>query len=446
MSEVIVAKAGGTSNATSEAVLQSLEWAEQSDIFVVSAPGVIKGADEPKVTRLLEGGYKQYVKSGEVDASVPEKITERFDAIVRGLGKTAELSRWVDDIAPRVVRATSTSHHAASMLGERLQAELYSRFDYTLLDPASAPHDLGSDPVAWRGWLSETIKKGTRYVLPGNTTKIGNELFTFDTGGSDISGGLAAYGIDADLHLNLTDGPAMSADPNLIDIDRLAHIDHMLYSEARELGRNGTGLVHPAALVPLMIAGSTPTEIRSTFDRNTPYTTLDNDYVRANHRSHGIIALSLMRDVAIHSVYEPGMAESVGRLAELDRSLAEKGIAIVDSQGNGVDGQNYYTAGGETAAAAEDALRSVVRYGHVWTRKNIDLITMVGYNLGHRLIDSIFEFAYNGGIDAQAWQAEGHDLSHGQHSLRISVSRDDSEAVLSALHTTHIEQRPVTKQ
>ena len=45
MSEVIVAKAGGTSNATPEAVQQSLDWAEQSNVFVVSAPGKLKDVD-----------------------------------------------------------------------------------------------------------------------------------------------------------------------------------------------------------------------------------------------------------------------------------------------------------------------------------------------------------------------------------------------------------------
>lgn len=439
MSEVIVAKAGGTSNATSEAVEQSLRWAEQADVFVVSAPGKISGSDGPKVTDLLLESHQQYMANGDVESAITDGITERFQAIANGLGSATVSSTWVDSISPRVQEAASHSEHAASMLGERLQAEIYRSLGFTLLDPGRAPHDLGSDPDAWRNWLESTFVKGTKYVLPGNTTRVAGQLVTFDRGGSDISGGLAAYGVRADLNLNLTDGAAMSADPRLIGNKRVQPISHMLYAEARELGRNGTGLVHPAAMVPLM-RGDIPTEIRSTFVPNQPPTLLDNDVRHAKHRMGNVIALSLMRDVAIHSIYEPGMAEAIGRLAEYDTSLASRGVAIVDAQGNGVDGQKYFTEG-RHADLAKRALQDVIRHGTVETKSNVDLITMVGYELNYRLVDTIFELVVNGGINAKKWQQQGHDLSHGQHSLRISVDHEDSTTVFDQLHALHIEQR-----
>lgn len=447
MSEVIVAKAGGSSNATAESVQQSLEWAEQSDIFVVSAPGKIKGWDGQKVTDLLLDSRKEYIREGTVSGKTSDEITARYYDIATGLGSDTMSSRWIDSIAPKVQETARQSEDAVSMLGERLQAEIYEALDFVMLDPGRSDFDLGSNPDAWRDWLQATVQPGIRYVLPGNTTRVNGRLVTFDRGGSDISGGLAAYGIEADLNLNLTDGPAKSADPGIYENDeqwaaRLRHIDHMLYVEGRELGRNGTGLVHAAAMVPLLRA-NIPTYVRSTAELSGPYTTLDNDTERAKHREGNVIALSLMKDVAIHTVYEPGMAEAVGRLAEFERCLAAKEIALVDSQGSGVDAQKYFTEGKEAAVAAREALSQMVRHGEVTTKDNVDLITLVGYNLGSRVVDNFFDFVLNSGVDAQGWQHEDHDLSHGLHSFRVSVSSDQSRKVFDVLHALHIEQRPI---
>ena len=442
MSESLVAKAGGTSNASAINVLQSMEWAEQADIFVVSAPGELENSGDKvdKVTDLLLKARKQYVDQGIVSSEIAEQITGRYAAIVEGLGELSLPVGWLDDIKPRFEQSVRYSDDAASMLGERLQAELYQAKGFTLLDPSRSQQDLGDDPEAWRGWLSSMFTKGNRYVLPGNTTKLGGQLVTFDRGGSDISGGLAAYGIEADKNLNLTDGSAMSADPRLIGSPRLQHIGHMLYEEGRELGRNGTGLLHPAAMVPLMI-GNIPTEIRSTFDPTQLPTLLDNDYERASKRNGQVIALSLMRDVVIHQIHEPGMAEATGRLAAFEMSLAEQGIPIIDSQGDGVDGQKYFVDAKHNHAARM-TLEDVIKHGKIDTKDGVDLITMVGFNLHLKLIDHMVDLIFNSSIDAKHWQTQRHDLSHGKHSLRVGVDQGSSSRIFDRLHAHFLELQP----
>lgn len=439
MSEVIVAKAGGTSNATAEAVEQSLEWAEQSDIFVVSAPGKLEGSDTPKVTDLLLSARDEYEHTGSVLAQTAESITERFADIVNGLGHLSLPAHWVDYIRPRVEESARQSKDAASMLGERLQAEIYQALGYTLLDPGMSHINLGSDPDAWRAWLSGELTKGRRCVLPGNTTRVGGNLVTFDRGGSDISGGLAAFGIRADLNLNLTDGQARSADPKLIKPKmRLRPIGHMLYAEGRELGRNGTGLVHAAAMVPLMI-GNIPTEIRSTFDKNQAPTVLDNNFSRARSRAGQVLALSLMRNMNIVQVDEPGMAEAVGRLADFDNHLADRRVPLIDSQGAGVDSQRFFVEA-RHGDAARAALKKAIRPGgSVLTKeRGVDLVTLAGFELERNLVGIIARMARAGILDDK-WQQQGHDLSHGNHSIRISVDRQQGDAVLDILHREFIE-------
>jgi aspartate kinase len=300
MSEYIVAKTGGTSNRDAQAVERSLEWAEQADIFVASAPGEVNqpGLSAPKVTDMLLEAHRMYQTRQFVPAALSEAITARYADIVEGVGQTSLPSNWLGLISSRINQAVQLPEaDTASMLGERLQAEIYESLGFTLLDPMDSLHDLGNNPDAWHGWLDQAFVPGKKYILPGNTTKLDGELVTFSRGGSDISGGLAAYGIGASKYLNLTDDSAFSANPRLFKANersRLRRINHLLYEEARELGRNGTGLVHAAAMVPLMI-GDIPTEVRSTFNRDASATLLDNDIERARQRSGQVVALSYGR-------------------------------------------------------------------------------------------------------------------------------------------------------
>lgn len=439
MSELIVAKAGGTSNATAAAVEQSLEWAEQSDIFVVSAPGKLPDSDAPKVTDLLLSARDEYERTGGVLAATSESITARFADIVQGLGQISLSSQWVSHIGPRIEESARHSKDSASMLGERLQAEIYAALGFQILDPGRAPANMGTDPDEWKAWLSGEFKSGRPYVLPGNTTTWNGHLVTFDRGGSDISGGLAAYGISADLHRNLTDGQARSADPRLIKPnERLSSVDHMLYAEGRELGRNGTGLVHPAAMVPLML-GNIPTEIRSTFNRDQPLTYLDNNEKRAKDRAGQVLALSLMRNMNVIEIDEPGMAEAVGRLAVFDKLLADMCIPLVDSQGAGVDSQRFFVEA-KHGDAALAALQSIVsNRDTVYTKeRGVDLVTLVGYKLERKLVEIIGRMA-QAGILNDRWGQQEHDLSHGSHSIRISVDAKQGGAVLDRLHQQFIE-------
>ncbi len=439
MSEFLVAKAGGTSNATAEAVQQSMYWAEQSNVFVVSAPGKI--SDEPegdKVTILLLRGHDEYMdpQVGEVSKFVTDVVADRYFAIRRGLGQKTD---DIVTIPSRIRDAARQGRHAVSMLGEQLQAEMYRDMGFTLIDPGSAPHDLGTDPESWRNWFDMFFDPKKKYVLPGNTTRIGGHLETFDHGGSDISGGLAAYAVNASMNYNLTDGPAMSTDPRLIGKDRAKHIEHLTYAELRELGFNGTGLVHPTAVVPLML-GNIPTEIRSTFDTNMLPTLLDNDTARAEARSGRIIALSLMKDVVIVRVNEPGMFEATGRLSAYEEAMRERGVALLDTKGDGVDDQKYFVNASDSEAV-QDAIRSVARPGSsIEVSSNMTMVTMVGHRLDRSIFDNLIMLAFNSELKSEQSQNDNFDLTPNRHSIRIGIAPEKAADILDHLHYQAIEQ------
>ena len=363
-----------------------------------------------------------------------EIITSRYWDIVHGMGLTS-LYGWINLIKPAVERAVAKDEHAASMLGEQLQAEIYKEWGFKLLDPSEGLDDMYDDPLLWRAWLEDIFDQDEHYVIAGNVTKKDGEMVTFGRGGSDITAGQVSYGVHASMHLNLTDGGAKSADPRLIDEDKQEHlrnIRHLFYPEIRELGRNGTGLIHPAAIVPLM-RGNIPTHVRSTFDNSLEPTLLDNDERRAASRRGQIVAMSLMKDVVIHQVHEPGMAEHSGRLVALKSAMSARGISLVDSQGGGVDGQKYFVEG-KDRDSSELALGSTVIDGSVRTMSDVDLITVVGYDLQTQFREVEAEVIGSSGVDEAHWQAQGHDVSHGKHSVRISVDGAEGSTIFNRLH------------
>jgi aspartokinase len=326
------------------------------------------------------------------------------------------------------------------MLGEELMAELCAAaLGWGILDPANARHNLGSSRHAWRGWIRTTWKPGQQNVLIGNKTIVNGEPVTFSRGGSDTSEGFGAFAISAGMCFNMTDGGASSADPEIVGPDRVQPLAHLLYDEGRELGRNGTGLFHPAAMVPLML-GDIPTRICSTFDPDAPFTTLDNDKSRAEYRAGRIIALSLMKDVVVYTVHEPGMAEASGRLKAFDAALAKRHITIIDSEGDGVDRQRFYVGANSADMAAEALLRSTRRKGGELSRTSpLSFITLVGYDLWRRYIDNTFNLALGNGALGKQWQSQNYPISHGSHSIRIGVPSNEALTTLSALHGKFVE-------
>ncbi len=436
MRDVVVSKAGGTSHATPEAFELSLEWAEESTVMVVSAPGKIDNSlYGSKVTKQLLAGY-----DGEVPLdTVTDAVTRRFIDLTQGLGVTMPQG-WHEWIAPRIEAYMDFDRFTSTTIGELLTAEVYEQRGYRLIDPASASADLGTNPDAWHEFLnSEVDPKKDKIVIPGNRTRVNGSLRSLEEGGSDYAAGLAAYALQASVHYNLTDGPARSADPKRIeDESRLEIIEHLTYEELRELGLNGTGLVHPGAALPLS-KGNIPTLVRSTFDRALPATTLDNDFERAATRTGRAMALSVMEDVVVVNVHEPGIASKQGPLAHYEDALSKAEIPIIDTKGNGADFQRYFF-NAQHAGIAHDILRGIVEPNggtvEAWDPKNV--ITIVGYLLERSILDQKLRFATNAGLQTTDWQKD-NDMSDGKHMLRVTVDKEDTNNVFNNLHRAFIE-------
>ena len=450
MSEQVVIKFGGTSNATAETVQQCADLGRDSQILVTSAPGRL--SDEQlagfspesdiqaeflteKVTDQSLAARAAYLNVGEIPRYMLDGVTERYREIVTGLGITSLQTEWLRNIAPRLETAAKFGEDYASMIGERFQAEIYQAMGWRLLDPARSPVALSADqPDSWKAWLQPLVTERQSHILPGNTYYDGERLRTFSRDGSTLSGALAAYAIAAEVYRNMTDTPAQSIPPKLMpSASRRRIIEHLTYQEGRELHRNGSGILHPAAIVPLMRAGI-PTELRNTFDPDGPFTLYNNTV--DPERIGRVMAIS-MREIAAIKVHEPGMAGKHGRLAAFDNRLRDAGISI-DSESLGGDRQ-LFIVNSPDGGAAETAVRQATAShdGEVASR-NCALIALVGYGLNTRALDIRLALHQNTAFGEHDRSGNSYWLE-GIHSLRFTVPRTAAPDIIDKAHAALIE-------
>lgn len=187
--------------------MKKIVEAEEARRYVVpSAPGRRFPGDD-KVTDLLYSCYDA-VRSGEDIDPVFDRITERYTAIIDGLGIDLDLSSEFDQIR------NSITHHAgrdyAASRGEYLNGIILAKLlGYDFIDAAYVIYfrENGSfDDEGTNEVLKELLKKHTHAVIPGFYGSMPNgTVKTFSRGGSDITGSVVARAAGADLYENFTD-------------------------------------------------------------------------------------------------------------------------------------------------------------------------------------------------------------------------------------------------
>ena len=447
MEERFVAKIGGTSGSDAEAVSHSMEINREALGLVVSAPGSLTEAqtmqlpesvdvDEEtarkKVTQLSVGLWQEHRYGKAMSPSVRRLIVARYANIVHGLGLES-MEGWLDEVDPRVTQAVRNGYVDAFKVGEELMDDIYEACGWTAVDPSRAQAKLGKNREAWRDFIQSTYRGVGRLVLPGNIDFDGSRLQIFGPGGSDTSGALLAYSLDADSYHNMSDSPLYSFDPRKIGTANAQLVTDITYAEGRELGRYGTGLLHPDAMVVLMNTGI-PTLVRDTFDHEgdgTRYSDVLDDEARIGK----VVALSLM-DVDILRVTEPGSGDSHGFISKLSGLLGCLDINIAHIGDYGSDGLLFVLEHDPTkpdeASKAKVEIRSTLRKDATVQLSEQTMLSAVGHSINSN------KRRVMGVLDAVA-ENNSTRLSHsfeGEHAMRVTVDRDKKMDALDEAHDT----------
>lgn len=235
---------------------------------VPSAPGK-RTPDDTKVTDMLYGCYGVAImeeeECEEEFESRLEKIKERYDEIIEGLGLSMDLTDEFRMIRENFIRKTGRDYAASR--GEYLNGRIMAEYlGYPFIDAADViffDEDGNFDAKKTDQVLAEVLAEKKYAVIPGFYGSMPDgSVKTFSRGGSDITGSIVAKAVHADMYENWTDVSGfLITDPRIIPNPKA--IDVITYRELRELSYMGATVLHEDAIFPVRKEGI-PINIRNT--------------------------------------------------------------------------------------------------------------------------------------------------------------------------------------
>lgn len=285
--QVKVIKFGGSSLADAEHFKKVAEIIQEDPArryVVPSAPGK-RFKEDTKVTDMLYGCFEKASRGENFDEDF-DKIIERYEAIIAGLGITLDMTKEYDRIKGAFMHQPGRDYAASR--GEYLNGIIlaaYLGFDF--IDAASVIffQENGSfDGERTNVTLSAILRNHKQAVIPGFYGSMPNgTIKTFSRGGSDVTGSIVARAVNADIYENWTDVSGfLMADPRIVENPKV--IETITYRELRELSYMGAGVLHEEAIFPVRFAGI-PINIRNTnipTDPGTMIVSTTSDYSSEN--------------------------------------------------------------------------------------------------------------------------------------------------------------------
>ena len=251
MSErIVVAKFGGTSVADAAQFRKISEIVRSNPerrFIVVSAPGKRFSA---KVTDLLLDCYEKAVR-GESFSAELRLIRLRFKEITDGLDLRFPLDEELH-ILEKSLKTDPQRDYTASR-GEYLTARIMAAYlGYTFVDPAWCicfDEDGQLNSAMTSRTMQASLLPLSHAVIAGfYGADMTGRIHTFERGGSDITGSLAACAINADLYENWTDVSGLyAADPAIVS--KPETVAYMSYRELRTLSYMGASVLHSDAVL-----------------------------------------------------------------------------------------------------------------------------------------------------------------------------------------------------
>ena len=249
---IVVAKFGGTSlaDAGQFARVRDIVLKDPSRRYiVVSAPGK-RFPEDRKVTDLLLDAYEKAVAGESFEAEL-KKIRMRFQEIIDGLEIKFPLDEELE-LLEQSLRGEPMKDYCASR-GEYLTAKIMAAYlGFTFVDPAWCvcfDDDGQLNMLMTARTLRASLLPLKYAVIAGfYGADMNGRIRTFERGGSDITGSLAACAAEADLYENWTDVSGLyAADPRIVDDPET--VSYMSYRELRTLSYMGASVLHSDAVL-----------------------------------------------------------------------------------------------------------------------------------------------------------------------------------------------------
>jgi len=287
--------------------------------------------------------------------------------------------------------------------------------------------------------LSPLLAEGKTPVVTGyiGATQSGDTT-TLGRGGSDLTGTIIAYAIDADEVWIWSDVDGlMTADPRLVPNARV--LRQISYEEAGEMAVFGAKALHPRTLEPVAEKGI-PVRFRNTFkpaDQGT--------VVKRNpklYSKNAVKAVALVKEVAVITVAGASMVGKPGSAARIFDVMGRSGINVLmisqsvsESNISMVVARSMMEKG---ANALELALLGQGGFRHIHTENDVSAVAVVGG--GVRGIKGIAANAF-GAVAAKGINVRIIASGSSNQNLSLVVAEKDAKETVRAIHSAfHLDR------
>lgn len=375
-----VVKFGGSSLASAaqfRKVGDIIRSDEARRYVVPSAPGK-RFSDDMKVTDMLYDCYHAAVSGREFRGKL-EKIQERYQEIIDGLGLTLSLDEQFAEIEKQFSEKAGDDYAASR--GEFLNGIVMANYlGYEFVDAAEViffDENGNFEADITDAALSARLANIERAVIPGfYGAKADGSVKTFSRGGSDVTGSIVAKAVNADLYENWTDVSGfLVTDPRIVENPEV--ISTITYKELRELSYMGATVLHEDAIFPLRKAGI-PINIRNTNAPQDKGTLIvESTCTKPNYTITGIAG---KRGFASIHIEKDMMNAEVGFVRKVLQVFEDNGLSI-EHVPSGIDTMTVLVNQTEFAEREQNiiaGLHRIVEPDSIDLESDLALIAVVG--------------------------------------------------------------------
>ena len=420
-----VAKFGGSSMADAEQykkVKAIINADPARKVIVVSAAGK-RYKDDHKLTDLLYLCHA-HLKYGVSCDTVFGMIAERYRGICAELELSLDIEALLAELRAEMDRGISldklvsrgeyfSARLMADYLGyDFLDAELWLSFNFD----GSINKELSYEKLSKLASGRRVVIPGFYGVMPDGAVKV------LTRGGSDVTGALAAAALDADVYENWTDvSGILMADPRIVD--KPDTIEHITYSELRELSYMGAQVLHEGTIFPVR-EKNIPVNIRNTNAPEHPGTVIMESFEEQNGAERFITGIAGRRSFTIITVSKTGLSSEVGTLRRI-LSVFESYELPVEFTPSGIDSVSLVVSSDKAAGCIYSIVGEIqkeLKPDSIQITDNISIVAAVGRRMAFKPGSSgrIFAALGENGINIRM-------ISQGPEELNIIVGVNDAD-------------------
>jgi aspartate kinase len=296
--------------------------------------------------------------------------------------------------------------------------------------PGNGTADLEATARNFKRSVHPQIQAGKTAVITGyyGCDSEGRPL-TFGRGGSDYSGSVVGYALDADIVEIWTDvNGFMSADPRVVPGTKT--IKEMDYGEAAELAFFGAKVLHPRTIEPAR-KKKILVRVKNTFEPAAEGTSIRDS--KKNGESL-LKSVAVKSDLAVVKVYSSEIVYNPGLVMHLLATVSENGSAAY-AISTSLSTLAFAVPSSSAKTICERIKRSGEEIEKVTVKDNVSLICAVGDDLINRIGASAKIFQ-----EAAEVEANIEMISEGASDVALNfvVPSDKANDVVRKLHSKFI--------